>query len=207
MSIYYPLSSFSIRYPVIRQNHYPGRPNYQLSYRMDILVYLINVASIVKLTKRFIIFLVEYIKKIVRSMMMIAPNPLVHQKEGALVEEEEQAGGRMEKSELKGLFQVFYTRWGSDYTMGRIVRLESSGKILGANRGKVIFDRKHFSFPVQSIDTGYLNAAGGYAEGRILDRKHFSFLVQVIDRGHLYTAGGYEKGRVLDILEFLNKEW
>ena len=41
----------------------------------------------------------------------------------------------------------------------------------------------------------------------ILDKKHFSFLVQVIDRGHLNAAGGYAEGRVLDILEFLNKGW
>ena len=39
----------------------------------------------------------------------------------------------------------------------------------------------------------------------VLDRKHFSFLVQVIDRGHPNAAGGYADGRVLDSLEFLNK--
>ena len=50
--------------------------------------------------------------------------------------------------------------------MGRVVRLESSGKILGA---KVILDRKHFSFLVQVINRGDLNAAGGYAEGSFLD--------------------------------------
>ena len=40
----------------------------------------------------------------------------------------------------------------------------------------------------------------------ILDREHFSFLVQVID-SHLNAAGGYAEGRVLDILKFLNKGW
>ena len=41
----------------------------------------------------------------------------------------------------------------------------------------------------------------------ILYRKHFSFLVQLIDIGHLNAAGRYAEGRVLDISEFLNKEW
>ena len=41
----------------------------------------------------------------------------------------------------------------------------------------------------------------------IFDRKYFSFLVQVIDRGHLNAVGRYAEGRVLDISEFLNKEW
>ena len=63
-------------------------------------------------------------------------------------------------------------------TMGRVVRLESSGEILGTNYGKVI-----------------------------LDRKPFSFLEQVIDRGHLNRAGGYAEGRDLDSIEFLNKGW
>ena len=40
----------------------------------------------------------------------------------------------------------------------------------------------------------------------ILDRKHFSFLMQVFDRGHLNAAGGYAKGRVLDNLEFLTRD-
>ena len=35
----------------------------------------------------------------------------------------------------------------------------------------------------------------------ILDRKHFGFLMQVIDRGHLNAAGGYAEVRVLNILE------
>ena len=38
----------------------------------------------------------------------------------------------------------------------------------------------------------------------ILDRKHFSFLVQVIDRVLLNAAGGYAEGRVFDSLDFLN---
>ena len=62
--------------------------------------------------------------------------------------------------------------------MGRVVRLESSGEILGGNYGEMI-----------------------------LDRKHFSFFMQVIDRSHLNTAGGYVEGRVLDSLKFLEKGW
>ena len=62
--------------------------------------------------------------------------------------------------------------------MGTVIRLESSDEILGANQGKVM-----------------------------LHSKHFSFLVQVIDRGHLNAADSYEEGRVLDSLEFLNKGW
>ena len=72
---------------------------------------------------------------------------------------------------------VSTTRGGSDYTMGRVVWLESSGDILVTNLGEVI-----------------------------LDRKYSSFFVQVIDRGH-FTAGFYAEGRVLDSLEFLNKGW
>ena len=37
------------------------------------------------------------------------------------------------KPGLKGLFNDSATRGGSDYTMRRVVRLESSGEILGAN--------------------------------------------------------------------------
>ena len=44
--------------------------------------------------------------------------------------------------------------------MVRAARMESSGKIL------VILDRKHFSFLVQVIDRGHLNAVG---EGSDLD--------------------------------------
>ena len=33
----------------------------------------------------------------------------------------------------KGLFHVSVTRGGSEYTMGRVVRLESSGEISGVN--------------------------------------------------------------------------
>ena len=40
----------------------------------------------------------------------------------------------MEKPRLKGLFHVFDTRGGGDYTvLGWVVRLESSGEIIGAN--------------------------------------------------------------------------
>ena len=42
---------------------------------------------------------------------------------------------------------------------------------------------------------------------RCLERKHFSFIMQVIDRSHLNAAGGYAEGKVLDSLEFLNKGW
>ena len=42
-------------------------------------------------------------------------------------------------------FHVSDTRGGCDHIVGR---LESSGEILGENQGKVIMDRKHFSFLV-----------------------------------------------------------
>ena len=79
----------------------------------------------------------------------------------------------MQKPRLKGLFSVSDTHGGSDYTMGRVVRLESSGKILRVNQEKVILDRNHFNFLVQVIDRGYVNAAGGYAEGGVLDSFEF----------------------------------
>ena len=47
---------------------------------------------------------------------------------------------------MKGFFHVSDTRGESDYTMGRVVRLENSGEIFGANWGKIILNRKHFSF-------------------------------------------------------------
>ena len=81
------------------------------------------------------------------------------------------------ETEIEEFFLVSDTRGGGDYTVGTVgsvVRLESSGEILGVNWEKVI-----------------------------LDRKHFSFLVQVIDRFQPNVAGGYVC-RVLDILEFLN---
>ena len=40
----------------------------------------------------------------------------------------------MEKPKLKGLIHVTNTRGGSDFTMGRVVRLESSSEILGADK-------------------------------------------------------------------------
>ena len=52
----------------------------------------------------------------------------------------------MEKPRLKELFHVSDNRAGSDYTTGTVVRLECSGEILGANKGKMILDRKHFRF-------------------------------------------------------------
>ena len=39
----------------------------------------------------------------------------------------------MEKPRLKILFHVSDTRGRSDYTVGRVVRLENSGEIMGAN--------------------------------------------------------------------------
>ena len=53
----------------------------------------------------------------------------------------------MEK-QIAGLhfFTVFDTRRGGDHIVGRVLSLESSGEILGTNKGKVILDRKNFSF-------------------------------------------------------------
>ena len=76
------------------------------------------------------------------------------------------------------MFHVSDSRGGGDNTIGTVVRLKSSGKILGANSGEVI-----------------------------LDKKHFSFLMHVIYRCHPNAAGGYVERRVLDSLEFLNKGW
>ena len=84
----------------------------------------------------------------------------------------------MYKPRLDVLFPVSDTRRGGDYIVGRVVRLERSGEILGADMEKMI-----------------------------LDRKHFIFLVRVIDRGHLNAAGGYADDRVLNILESLNQGW
>ena len=40
----------------------------------------------------------------------------------------------IQKPKLKVFFCVVsVTRWGGDYTVGRVVKLENSGKILGAN--------------------------------------------------------------------------
>ena len=57
---------------------------------------------------------------------------------------------------------------GGDYTLGKVVSLESSDEILGA-----ILDRKHFSFLVEVIDRGHLYAAGGFAQSRVLDNLEF----------------------------------
>ena len=84
----------------------------------------------------------------------------------------------MSKPGLKDLHHVFDTQGGSNYPMRRVVRLESSREILGANQGKVV-----------------------------LDGKYLILLVQVIYRGHHNAAGGYAEGRVLDSLELLNKGW
>ena len=52
--------------------------------------------------------------------------------------------------------------------MVRCVRLESSGKILEANWGKMILSRKYSSFLMQVIDRCYLNGAVDYKESRVL---------------------------------------
>ena len=70
-------------------------------------------------------------------------------------------------------FLVSDTRGRDDYTMGRVDMIESSGEILEVNEGKMILDRKHFSFLVQVINRGPLNAAGGYALGRVLNSLKF----------------------------------
>ena len=59
---------------------------------------------------------------------------------------------------------------GGDYAAGRVVRLESSGEILRANQGKVILERKNFSFLIASDRWRSSYAAGDYAEGRVLDK-------------------------------------
>ena len=58
---------------------------------------------------------------------------------------------------MKDLFQVSDTRGGGEYTVGRVVSLESSGEILIDNYRKVILDRKHFSFLMQVIDRDHPN--------------------------------------------------
>ena len=70
---------------------------------------------------------------------------------------------------MKDLFHVSDIRGVSDYIIGRVVRLESSGMILVTN----YLDRKHFSFFVQVTDRGHLNATSGYAESRVLDSLEF----------------------------------
>ena len=60
--------------------------------------------------------------------------------------------------------------------MRSLVRLESSGEVLVTNYGKMILDRKHFSLLVQLMDGGHLNAAGSYAEGRVLESYDTSIL-------------------------------
>ena len=63
----------------------------------------------------------------------------------------------MEKVRLNDFFLVSDTQGlQTDYT---VVSLQSSGEILGANQGKVILDRKQFSFLMQVIDKGYLNGS------------------------------------------------
>ena len=50
----------------------------------------------------------------------------------------------MDESRLEGMFQVSDTHGGSNYIVGRVVRLAGSGEILGANQGKDIMGRKPF---------------------------------------------------------------
>ena len=40
---------------------------------------------------------------------------------------------KIKEQGLKGVFHVSGTNWGGDYIVGRVVRLESSGEILGDN--------------------------------------------------------------------------
>ena len=75
---------------------------------------------------------------------------------------EQHDGETMEKQILKSFFCFWYRRGVGNHIVGRVVRLESSGEILGANKGEMILDRKAWQFP-QVIDRGHLNTADGYA--------------------------------------------
>ena len=61
-------------------------------------------------------------------------------------------GNTMKKSRLQVFFMSLITL--ILQIVGRVVRLEISSEILEANQGKVILDRKHFSFLVQMIGRG-----------------------------------------------------
>ena len=50
------------------------------------------------------------------------------------------------------MFYVSDTQTGSDYIVGRVVRLERFSKALGACEGKLIVDRNHYDLLVQMID-------------------------------------------------------
>ena len=63
---------------------------------------------------------------------------------------------------MKGFFQVSDTRGGGDYIVGKVIGLECTALILGANKGNVMLDRKHLSFLVQVMDRGHQNGAGVY---------------------------------------------
>ena len=76
----------------------------------------------------------------------------------------------MYKPRLKGLFHVSDIRGESDYSMGKVIRLEISGEILRPYQGKVILYRNHFSFLMEVIVRSHPNAAGG---GRVLDNLEF----------------------------------
>ena len=54
----------------------------------------------------------------------------------------------MEKLRWESFLLVSDTRAGGDHIMGRVVRFEISGDILGTNYGKVILDSEHFRFLV-----------------------------------------------------------
>ena len=60
-----------------------------------------------------------------------------------------------------------------NWEVGMVVRLDNSGEILEVNQEKVMMDRKHISFLSQMINGSHLNAAGGYAESRVLDSMEF----------------------------------
>ena len=57
--------------------------------------------------------------------------------------------------------------------MGRVVRLEGSGKLLGSYLRKVIMNKKHLCFLIQMINGSHFHATDGYAKGRVLDSVHF----------------------------------
>ena len=54
----------------------------------------------------------------------------------------------MVKTRLEGAFHVSDTQEGGDHTVGRVVRLEISGEILGANQRKMTTVMTHFSILV-----------------------------------------------------------
>ena len=64
----------------------------------------------------------------------------------------------MEVPRLKGTFHVSETSGGGDHIVGKVIKLNGSGEILGTQQGKMIMYRKHFGFLLQMIDGSHLNA-------------------------------------------------